>query len=326
MVLRKMVSKTDTSVAFAAAMARVSSIRPACARMRGGLTAVLVATVVFAGLLVGAPGAARADANALTDDKSVSVPTGWWVWTNATEQFLNSKVAQNNARITDIEVDDAATGRFTATMVANTGAYAVPGWWWYYGLTYDQVRQQINAHNGRLIDIETYVVGGAVRYAIVLVSNTGGAARTWWWWTGVSSAFIADRLNEAPAKRIVDLESYVVGGTKYYSVIMIANSGADAKAWQWWLNQPAASIGQKVSAFGGRITDLERQSDGTYNFIMVRNSGTDAKYWRYYYGLASAAQALNVALQFNSRIFDIETYVVGGVRRYDAVMIDNVSA
>jgi hypothetical protein len=320
--LGKKASQTVASAAFAAATVRMSSI----GRVGRRLMAALVPLVVFAALLIGVPGAARADANALTDDKSVSVPTGWWIWANAGEQFLNDKVAQNNARITDIEISDAAAGRFTATMVRNTGAYSVPGWWWYYGLSFDDVRQKINQHGGRLIDIETYVVNGAVRYAIVLVSNTGGAARTWWWWSGVSSSFIAARLNEAPDKRIVDLESYVVSGTKYYSVVMIANSGADAKAWQWWLNQSAASVGQRVNAFGGRITSLERQPDGTYNVVMVRNSGSDAKYWRYYYGLTSAAQALNVALQFNARIFDVETYLVNGARRYDVVMIDNVGS
>lgn len=45
-----------------------------------------------------------------------------------------------------------------------------------------------------------------------------------------------------------------------------------------------------------------------------------------HFGLTSLGQAIDVAAQHGARVFDIDTYVVSGTRRYDALMIDNVNA
>jgi hypothetical protein len=297
-------------------------------RRPGSLLAVAV--VAVGSLAVSPAQPASADPNALTTDKSVSVPTAWWTYRNVEPDFISDRLKAHGARITNIEPDNSTGTRFSVVMVRNAGSYQVPGWWWYYGLTYEQVKSKISGTGGRLIDIEPYVVDGRVRYAIVLVSNTGAAARAWWWLTGVTTTAISDLLKagspsiEDPAKRLIDIESYTVGGVKRYSAIMIANTGADAKAWQWWYGQTPASVAQKVSAFGGRIINLERQEDGTYNFIQVRNSGNDGHAWRYYYGLSASLTPLQVAMQYNMRLIDIESYVVNGQTRYDVVMIDNV--
>jgi hypothetical protein len=297
------------------------------------LGALLLALVVAAAVAVwSGQRPAHADANALTDDRSVSVVTGWWSYTNVTEQFVTDRINEHDARLTDVEVYDAAAGTYTVVMVRDSGAYAVPGWWWYPSLTFAEVGQKINQHTARLIDIDPYVVNGQVRYAVVMVSNTGSAARSWWWSSGVTSTTVGDLLpaNKPnvgdPVKRLVDLETHTVGGTKVYSAIYVANTGTDAKSWQWWLNQSAASVRQKMNDFGGRITNLERQADGTYNFIQVHNSGSDAKASWVHFGLTSLSQTLNVAAQHGARVFDVDTYLVGGARRYDALMIDNVNA
>ncbi|WP_165945216.1 serine hydrolase [Micromonospora sp. KC723] len=307
-----------------------SSSAPRAPQRLGALLLALVVATVFAVWSGQQP--ARADANALTDDRSVSVPTGWWSYANVTEQFVKDRLDEHDARLTDIEVHDAAAGTYTVVMVRGSGAYAVPGWWWYPRLTFDEVGQKLNEHTGRLIDLDPYVVNGQVRYAVVMVSNTGSAARTWWWSSGVTSAAVGDLLpaNKPnpgdPAKRLVDLETYQVNGTKLYSAIYIANIGADAKSWQWWLNQSSASVKQRMDEFGGRITNLERQADGTYNLIQVHNSGSDDKASWVHFGLTSINQVLDVAAQHGARVFDVDTYLVNGGRRYDAVMIDNANA
>jgi len=282
---------------------------------------LLLVLIVVAGLLM--PSSAAADPNALTDDKSVSVPTAYWTYTNVSVATISNHLNANGARLTDIEVYDAAAGRYTVTMVKNSGAYAVPGWWWYPQLAFADIKPLLAANNARLIDIEAY--GNGTKWAVIMVSNTGLAARGWSYLGGVTSADIEDHL-AATGHRLIDLEAYLVNGVKRYAIIAVANTGADAKAWEWWLNQTKASIATKVAAFGGRITNLERQPDGTYNIIQVKNAGTDNKYWRYYFGLSSLASTVTVAGQFGTRVFDIETYLVNGVRRYDAVLIDNAAA
>ncbi|HJV72523.1 serine hydrolase [Ideonella sp.] len=268
------------------------------------------------------------DTNALTDDHSVNAPTAWWTYTNVSADQIGTYINNNGARLTDIEVYSVSNGvpRFTVRMVKNSGAYAVPGWWWYYGLTAAQVTSYVNANNGRLIEVEPYDIGGGViRFAVVMVSNTAGAARAWSYLMGVSSAQISDHIANS-GHRMIDIDSYTEGGVKKYSAAFVANTGADAKSWQWWLNQSPASIASKVSSFQGRIVKLERQADGTYNFIQVKNTGTDNSAWWYQYGFASMADLNNYGLQVASRPIDITTYVSNGVRRYDAVFIDNANA
>ncbi|MEK8034108.1 serine hydrolase [Ideonella sp. DXS29W] len=269
------------------------------------------------------------DVNALTDDHSTNAPTAWWTYTNVTADQVGTYLNQNGARLTEIEVYSVTSGvpRFTVRMVKNSGAYAVPGWWWYYGLTAAQVTSYVNANNGRLIEVEPYDIGGGqIRFAVVMVSNTAGAARAWSYLMGVSSAQITDHINSS-GHRLIDLDSYTEGGVKKYTAAFVANTGADAKSWQWWINQTPASIASKVSSFQGRIVKLERQSNGTYNFIQVKNTGSDNSAWWYQYGFASMTDLNNYGLQVASRPIDITTYVDGnGTRRYDAVFIDNANA
>lgn len=278
---------------------------------------------------LGVAAVAQADSNASTDDKSVDVPVGWWTYTNQSTAQVTNLLNANAARLTDVEIYDAGTGRLTVTMVSNAGSYAVPGWWWYVGLTAAQVSSNLSANGARLIDIEPYATASGIRFAAVMVSNTGAAARNWGWLVGVSSAQIGTYLSNsngtANPQRLVDLKSYTEGGVKKYVVISVSNTGADAKSWQYWFNQTGTGVANKVASFGGRITSLERQSDGTYTFIQVANSGADNHYWRYYFGLSSLSYTNDVASQFGSRVFDVETYVSGGVRLYNALMIDNAN-
>jgi hypothetical protein len=286
---------------------------------------MIALVLALATLFTSMAAVASADPTAATDDKSVSAPTGWWTYTNVTADKVGELLNANGARLTDVEVYSVAAGTFTVTMVKNSGEYWVPGWWWYIGQTKAQVQSLLASNNARLIDIDAYNGGTGTRFAVVMVSNTGSFARTTGWDAGVSSAGVSSFLNSGNW-RLQDLESYTEAGVKKYAYLAVANTGSDGKAWEWWLNQTPSSVASKVNAFGGRITNLERQSDGTYNFIQVKNAGSDNKYWRFYFGLPSLSYTNEVAGQFATRVMDIETYTDGGVRKYDAVMIDNADA
>ena len=291
--------------------------------------AALLSSIAIMSVLAFSPALVHADTNASTDDRSVAVQTSWWIYNGVTEASLNTFLSQNGARLTDIEIDSIVAGqpRFTARMVKNSGAYAVPGWWWYYGLTFSQVGDRLTTNNARLIDLEPYDAGGGnIRYAVAMVSNTGISARAWSYLSGVSSAQIANHIS-ASGHRMIDLDTYFVGGSKFYSAVFVANTGSDNKAWQWWINQTGASAAAKISAFGGRLVDLDRQPDGTFNIIMVKNSGADAFGWWWKTNFASATEVINYAKQLTVRPVDIETYIdSSGARRYMGVFIDNGNA
>ena len=165
-----------------------------------------------------------------------------------------------------------------------------------------------------------------IRYAAIMVSNTANAARAWSYLVGVSSSQISTHLTNT-GHRLIDLDTYTEGGVKKYSAVMVANTGADAKSWQWWLNQSPANVAAKVASFSGRVVKLDRNSDGTYNFIQVKNTGSNNSAWWYQYGFANLTDLNNYALQVASRPVDLRTYVDGnGVRRYDAAFIDNANS
>jgi beta-lactamase class A len=272
---------------------------------------------------------AALDTTARTTDHSVNVPTGWWIYTGQSAAQVSSLISANSARLTQIEVDGLVSGapRFTVRMVRNSGSYAVPGWWWYYGLTFSQVGSLLSSNNARLIDLEPYDAGGgAIRYAAVMVSNTGVTARAWSYLSGVNSTQISSHLSSS-GHRLVDIDNYYVGTTKFYSVVAVANTGADAKSWQWWVNQSTASVASRVNSFSGRIVKLDRNRDGSYNFIQVNNTGTNGSAWWYQYGFTSGTALLNYANQVASRPIDVRSYTNSlGQRRYDAVFIDNANA
>ena len=271
---------------------------------------------------------ASLDSSARTTDHSTRVPTGWWIYSGRTAAQVSSLLATNQARLTQLEVEGMVSGapRFSVRMVRNSGGYAVPGWWWYHGLTSTQVASRLSANNARLVDLEPYDAGGgAIRYAAVMVSNTGTSARAWSYLANVSSSQIATHLANS-SHRLVDLDTFYVGTTKRYSAVAVANTGADAKSWQWWLNQSAASVASRVSAFGGRIVKLDRNRDGTYNIVQVANSGTNNAAWWYQYGFGSPTTLLNYASQVAARPIDIQSYLTaGGQRRWNAVFIDNAN-
>jgi beta-lactamase class A len=267
------------------------------------------------------------DANSATTDLSINVPTGWWFYTGISAAQVSDYLTAKGARLTDIEVQSVSAGvpTFTVRMVKNSGAYAVSGWWWYYGLTAAEITTKLNANTARLIDLEPYDIGGGqIRYAAVMVSNTGSAARSWWWYYGKTSSQISSLL---PGRRLIDLDSYGTGDAKRYTAIMIANTGSDAETWEWWLNMTSSGIASKVSAFNGRVLKLDRQTDGTYNFIQVKNTGSEATAWWYWFGFTSASALVNYANQLAARPVDVVTYFnSAGQRRWDAAFIDNANA
>jgi hypothetical protein len=271
---------------------------------------------------------AALDSTSSTDDHSINTPTQWWTYDNISPSQLNTYLSTNSARLTDLDIHTITNGvpTFTVRMVKNSGAYAVPTWWWRYGATAAEITSFLKAQNGRLIEIKPYDSGnGVIRFAAIIVSNTGASTRTWGWLPGASASQITTYLNNT-GHRLIDIHGYWEDGIKKYAVIGIANTNADAKKWEWWINQTPSSIASKLAAFKGRIVKLDRQSDGTYNFIQVANTNTDASSWWYYYGLTSANTLINYANQLVARPINIITYLdANGIRRYDVVFIDNTN-
>lgn len=258
------------------------------------------------------------------DDRLRTTPTAWWWYHGVSPEFIADKLKQNGARIVDLEIESTSPRRFSVVMVKNEGAYAA-SWWWYYGLRgVGAAAAKINEHEqARLVDIEAMEVdygdGKGPEFAIVLVGNSGAHERSWWRSINDPLDSIKSSIDDHDA-RLVDLEynqSTVIPGR--YGAVLLANEGADARAWWWYLGVSPDFITARLQEHGARLVDIDPLANGKFNVVMVKGSGES---WWWYYGLTADALADRLS-EHGARLIDIEPYRVGGAKRFAAIMLEN---
>ncbi len=255
------------------------------------------------------------------EEKSNTTPTGWWWLVNVSPSQVADKI-NDGYRVFDLDVVKAEPLRFNAVLIKNQGIHQ-KGWWWYYGVTPDFISTKLSEHKARLIDIESYVVNGKQRFAVVMVPNTGSDGKAWWWYYNVSASVVADKLSDNQA-RLINIETEVINGKRRYSVIMIKNQGSDSKAWWWYYNVTPQFISAKLNEHKARLVDIEKHSNGRFTVIMEKTQG---EYWWWYYGISSTAQLSEYIDQNGARIIDLERYKdSNGNTRYAALLLNNSNA
>jgi hypothetical protein len=281
-------------------------------RGRAARLAGLVAAATLAATLL--PGTPPVSAVPTPDpDRTSTTPTGWGWHPNASTATITDYAAQGN-RIIDLE-PTSGTPTFTATYAQNSGTYA-RGWWWYYNLTAAEVNAKVTEHGARVIDLEQYTTGrGAVRYAVVLVHNADPANKGWGMHFNVTPATISSYVS-SNNMRIVDLDRTPSGG---FNAVYISNTGVDAKQWWYYYGQTEAQVGNLLRTNQARLTDIERTSDGKFDVVMQKSGGEG---WWWLTG-ATQTQVNELQTQTGSRIYKSSSFVSGGQRLYDVLLIDN---
>lgn len=252
-------------------------------------------------------------------ERSATNPTAWKWYYNITASSLKSQLSKGY-RIVDLEVVNAPNYRFNAALVKNSGVHK-SAWWWYYGINSNQLKNFIQANKARLIDLESYYIGNTRYFAAVMIKNSGARASGWWYYYGQTLANVSSKLSQNKA-RLVDIDTYVRNGVRYYDAIMLPNTGTNAKAWWWYTNITAKGIKNKLSQHKARLVNIERQSNGRYTVVMYKNNG---KQWWWHYGVTASTVSDFVA-QKGARIFDLESYTVNGARRFNVIYLNNVNA
>src|SRR5437762_2404491 len=79
-----------------------------------------------------------------------------------------------------------------------------------------QLSDRITNNHARLIDLETYQINGANRFAAIMVSNTGNDAKAWWYYFNVGPSFVSQKIRDNNA-RLVDIDHQANGN---FSVVM----------------------------------------------------------------------------------------------------------
>ena len=301
---------------------RTQGIRRARGRAIAGWLAALAVALAACGDLAPADELGQQEQPAL-DETLNTTPTAWWWYYGVTPAQLSSLVSNNSARIVSLQVEQVSPLLFTVAMVSNTGSYA-KAWWYYYGVTAAQLSANLGANNARLVSLDAYDSGGTTLFAAVMISNTGADAKGWWWYYGVTTSQIATLVQQNNA-RLVDFRSYVTGGVTRYAVIMIPNTGADARAWWWYFGVSGAQVASLLAQNSAFLISIQPAdaSGSTFNVVMQQEPG--GFLWWWYYGLDAAGLSDRLA-QNGARLLDVKTYFVNGARRFAAIMVNNSNA
>ncbi|MFT7463550.1 MAG: hypothetical protein ACI9EF_001895 [Pseudohongiellaceae bacterium] len=256
-----------------------------------------------------------------TEDQDNATPTAALWFYGQTEANISSTI-NAGYRLVDLEVESTASPvKFSAAFVKNSGSYAQT-FWWYYNISLATVGTLVSQNNGRLVDIEPYEVNGVVRYAVVMVSNTGANSKSWWYYSSPNLNTISNALTTNNA-RIVDLEEQTLLGQTVYTAVMIKNTGADSKPWYWWLGASTSFLSNEIASKNLRLVDLERRSDGTFNAVLVKN--TENMQWFWWAGISPAS--LNAKLAQNgTRVQSIQRVNSGGLPFFYAICHNNTNA
>lgn len=179
------------------------------------------------------------------------------------------------------------------------------GTYWNIGMS-EAAINTVLGQGWRLTDIQVESTS-PYRFTVAMVPNSGAYAITTWWYYGLDAATLSTRLSQNNA-RLIDLEVVDNGsGAARFTCVMVANTGANAKAWGWLYNTSTTAIGNLVNQ-GNRIVDLEQYTLGTttyYACVVISNTGADNRAWWYYYGISQATLDAQLTAN-NARIYDLD--------------------
>ena len=211
----------------------------------------------------------------------------------------------------------AFTGLATPAHATDDRENSTPtAWWIYTGQSLQDIKDTINAKQARLVDIDE---DSPSTFTATYVRNAGSYGKSWWFYVGVDAATVAANLTANKA-RLVSLKAYDAGGGNLrFAVVMVANTGADAKSWWWYYGKTPDEIAALTKANNARLVTLQSYGSGSstrYAVVMIANTGADTKGWWWYYNLTPAAIKANVATN-KARLIGL-TPAAGG--NFNAVM------
>jgi hypothetical protein len=219
--------------------------------------------LAIAGLLLSSTGAAEASVGP-ADDRLQSTPTGWWTYHNIDPTTLTNYLNLHVARLTDLRVTSASPLLFDAVMISNTGVYA-SGWWWYYGLTQANLDSLFVNSSKRIIAGQRYWTGSDLRYAVVLMPNTGSNAKSWHYYHDTNLNSIINQVYANGDRPIIANSTYS-SGIYYWFVVGVANTGTDYYNYEWYFGIDTTFLTQHENP-NWSIVDISANADDSLNFI-----------------------------------------------------------
>jgi hypothetical protein len=234
--------------------------------------------------------------------------TGWSLLADADVRTIDERIAAGY-RLTEIDTVSTSPERFAATFTRDAGTG--PAWWWYHDLRFEDIEAKLVEHGARLTRLEAYRAGQEIRYAALMVDNTGDAARAWWWWIGPPEEILS-KVHELNA-RVIDLERHPDG---LVTAVMMARGRT--KSWTYFDRTPA-EINDLLAANGARAIDIEPTAEGL-DIVMVERR--QRSWW---YADKSTEELIDLAAQNGARLMDVDLQGAEEDGRYAAIMVPNVT-
>lgn len=158
----------------------------------------------------------------MVDNNSADAKSWWWYF-GVEPDFLSGVLDDNNARLVDLEAYADGGTKYAAIMIENTGDDA-SDWWWYFNVPASTIVNNIAAHGSRILEYQVRnPVAGT--FDAILIPNDEADDINWWWYHGINETQVNAFVNQNGA-RISDLDTYKVGDTRLFSVVMVNNSNA----------------------------------------------------------------------------------------------------
>jgi len=200
---------------------------------------------------------------------------------------------------------------------SDTSVRASTAWWWYYGVTAAQISGELATNHARLtqLKVEDPVAG---TFSVVMVANSGPYASGSWWYYGLTAAQVATSVSTNNA-RLVSIDPYVVGGTLYFAVVEVPDTGSQARSWEWFYGQTAAGVLSDVGAGNWRLIALEPyavSSSTYYAIIMIANTGYDSKTWHFY-----ISQTIGTIHSLASQGYRVTSFAPDPSSGFDAILV-----
>ncbi len=260
-------------------------------------------------------------------ERILDTQAGWTYFYGANATTINDQVSSG---LRPFSLERTALGEYDTVTVANSGPYAMPGAFVTYGRSPASMETYLSSNNLRLLDLEVYDNSGSTFMTAVVVPNTGSTSTpAWGWLYNTSFNSIVTWLNNNPSLRLIDLDCYTIGGTRYYSAVAVHNSGSNYQSGWWYMAGATASqITTELTNNDARLIQIDLVSPGslltpaTYAALMV-SSNPGGGWW---YPSLTSAQVAEQLNQNGARLTAFKRYTnYLGQERWAVAMVDNAN-
>ncbi|HVM02381.1 MAG TPA: serine hydrolase [Acidimicrobiales bacterium] len=224
------------------------------------------------------------------------------------------------------------SGTASAASLVPTAVFDPPqtGWVSLRNLTSDQFAgrfDSLKAKGYMVTDLEVDVTGGDYRVGAVFEENPDG--RGWYSLRDLTGSQFGAKWTELgdAGYRVVDQETYVVGGTRYFAGVWVENR--EGAGWASYRDVTSAQFSQRFDEYrakGFLPVDVEVYPFGSglrYAAAWVEN--TEGLAWRLRRGLDDGAfsSTFDAYRAQGLRMLDVESVKTGGGQRYAGIWVDN---